>query len=498
MDGIAVALPQQSEVTDWIGKSVVDSEGAELGSCDKLYADNDTGLVEWLGLAPAEGDDRVRLVPLVDAREQDGSIRVEVAREAMLSSPALGSGDTLTEDEEASLYRHYGIKATKSESDSLLPAGEGTDADTTDTAVGAEAAAGSAGAGAANAYGAPSTTAIPGSVQDDLAGTRETHSHDSEVGGGGTHGSRTGGSAPITAGTSSADTSSGSSSGSGADTAPAPAASTSGGAVTSDVRSGGSSGNSSSSSSSTVGAAVAAAALLVGGTAYVVYRRQQTPPPVAERIGMRPLLHDAQLVATRGLADAATVGATARGLVDSGRSRVSELAAAAAPVVAGTGSVAAQRARHGAELASLTARQAAQSGRELGSKSAKSGSELGKTAGATAAALGASLAREGSQLGQALSEGAHSVAETASSAAGRVAGTATAAGATAVAAPARLAHAVAEAADELEDDVERAWKKSVRRVLFVLGLGTGYVLGARDGRERYEEIVTQARQLTGM
>lgn len=36
---------------------------------------------------------------------------------------------------------------------------------------------------------------------------------------------------------------------------------------------------------------------------------------------------------------------------------------------------------------------------------------------------------------------------------------------------------------------------TVRRVLFVAGLGAGYVLGARAGRERYEQIVSLAKRV---
>jgi hypothetical protein len=37
----------------------------------------------------------------------------------------------------------------------------------------------------------------------------------------------------------------------------------------------------------------------------------------------------------------------------------------------------------------------------------------------------------------------------------------------------------------------------MRKRSFVLGLGVGYVLGARAGRQRYEQIVDLWKQLTG-
>ncbi len=35
------------------------------------------------------------------------------------------------------------------------------------------------------------------------------------------------------------------------------------------------------------------------------------------------------------------------------------------------------------------------------------------------------------------------------------------------------------------------------RIVFLVGLGTGYVLGARAGRERYEQIVAAAQRVRG-
>lgn len=37
----------------------------------------------------------------------------------------------------------------------------------------------------------------------------------------------------------------------------------------------------------------------------------------------------------------------------------------------------------------------------------------------------------------------------------------------------------------------------MRRWYFVAGLGVGYVLGAKAGRERYEQILSWTRQITG-
>ena len=38
----------------------------------------------------------------------------------------------------------------------------------------------------------------------------------------------------------------------------------------------------------------------------------------------------------------------------------------------------------------------------------------------------------------------------------------------------------------------------IRKLSFFVGLGAGYVLGAKAGEERYRQIMTKARELAGM
>ena len=38
----------------------------------------------------------------------------------------------------------------------------------------------------------------------------------------------------------------------------------------------------------------------------------------------------------------------------------------------------------------------------------------------------------------------------------------------------------------------------IRKLSFLVGLGTGYVLGAKAGEQRYTQIMDKARELAGM
>jgi hypothetical protein len=57
--------------------------------------------------------------------------------------------------------------------------------------------------------------------------------------------------------------------------------------------------------------------------------------------------------------------------------------------------------------------------------------------------------------------------------------------------------AVAGTAVEAADKVHRTWSKWTGRLLLTVAAALGYTLGARAGRERYEQILGAARKLAG-
>lgn len=112
-------LPARDEARTWVGRTVVDREGAELGTCTAVLADESTGRPEWL-YVEVEGARAV--VPAVDADGSAGTVRVPVTRAQVTGAPSVASGLRLTQDQESSLYRHYGIEASRAASETLLPA----------------------------------------------------------------------------------------------------------------------------------------------------------------------------------------------------------------------------------------------------------------------------------------------------------------------------------------------------------------------------------------
>ncbi len=114
-----MTLPERETVTDWVGKTVVDRDGGEIGTVTHVLADEATGQPEWI-YADHAGASVV--VPLVGATQDGGRVQVAVDRGLVDGAPRYGESRELTTDQEEALYRHYGIEATTAESETLLPA----------------------------------------------------------------------------------------------------------------------------------------------------------------------------------------------------------------------------------------------------------------------------------------------------------------------------------------------------------------------------------------
>ncbi|MGZ4612577.1 MAG: hypothetical protein ACXV1K_05305 [Kineosporiaceae bacterium] len=117
-----MALPNPEQVASWGGKLLVDRAGLPIGTVTQVYTDDDTGLPEW---ATTRIGEATVFIPLDDAVESDGQITVSVHRDDVAKAPLVLDKHHISRNEEARLYRHYGIPYTAERSASGLAAGEG-------------------------------------------------------------------------------------------------------------------------------------------------------------------------------------------------------------------------------------------------------------------------------------------------------------------------------------------------------------------------------------
>ncbi|WNV76535.1 hypothetical protein [Geodermatophilus sp. DSM 44513] len=380
-----MTLPDRDATRDWVGRTVVDRDGTEIGVCAALLADEATGSPEWMY---AERGEVTEVVPLIGATGEGDRVQVTVTRADAEGAPRFGAARELSQDQEAELYRHYRIEYSTVASDSLLPA------------------AGTGIPAPAPATPTPATDAPAAPVQQPAAG------------GGEQRGRGVAGAVAALAG---------------------------------------------------LAVAVLVAVRLRRGSAWAGrLRRRRTPPPAP--------------AGYRALADAATA-------------RAARLAASAGPALEASGRLARERASTGAVVAGRVAGEAARRG-TLAATVARAYTDTAVTRLSPVLSTAGQVAWRATRTGTDTAVRATDDALLAIGAAlPQLAGGLARAGTTALQALVTLGTvggAVPEVVAETGERLERGWRRTVRRTSLALGFGVGYVLGARAGRGRYEEIAQAA------
>jgi sporulation protein YlmC with PRC-barrel domain len=94
-------------VASLIGAKVVDPEGDKIGSVGQIYVDPATGLPNWATVKTGFFGSSESFVPLEQADEVGGELRVAFSKDFVKHSPRTAVDGEISHDEEASLYSYY-------------------------------------------------------------------------------------------------------------------------------------------------------------------------------------------------------------------------------------------------------------------------------------------------------------------------------------------------------------------------------------------------------
>jgi uncharacterized protein (TIGR02271 family) len=108
----------------WQGRTMVDPAGDKLGTIDAIYLDDETGQPEWATVASGLFSAKTAFVPLAQAQDIGDSVQVPYAKQQVTDAPSPQADGSLSQHDEAQLYRHYGLEYSEHRSDSGLPAGD--------------------------------------------------------------------------------------------------------------------------------------------------------------------------------------------------------------------------------------------------------------------------------------------------------------------------------------------------------------------------------------
>ena len=112
-------------VEEWDGRTVLDRDGNKIGKIEDIYFDNDTHQPEWARVRTGMFGMRDTIVPIVGASPAGDDIRVPFQKDQVKDAPNVDADADLSQAEEASLARHYGLEYSEARSDTGLPQGTG-------------------------------------------------------------------------------------------------------------------------------------------------------------------------------------------------------------------------------------------------------------------------------------------------------------------------------------------------------------------------------------
>lgn len=116
-------MPTIDQITAWRGEKLHGTNGDKLGTIEEIYLDQQTDQPEWLAVRTGLFGGKVSFVPLAQATEQDGEIRVPYDKDHVKDAPNAEADGELSQEEEEALYRHYGLDYSEAGSDTGLAAG---------------------------------------------------------------------------------------------------------------------------------------------------------------------------------------------------------------------------------------------------------------------------------------------------------------------------------------------------------------------------------------
>ena len=124
---------------EMIGATAYGSDGERIGKIGQIFLDTSTGQPEWVTVHTGMFGTSESFVPLANARAEGDRVEIGYPKDVVKNAPRIEADQQLTEGQEATLYRHYGIPEQRSgHEDESRPAGavgHDTSGPTTDDAM---------------------------------------------------------------------------------------------------------------------------------------------------------------------------------------------------------------------------------------------------------------------------------------------------------------------------------------------------------------------------
>lgn len=99
----------QQNADELMGAEVQDSSGSKIGDVGQVYLDDASGEPQWVTVSMGLFGTKASFVPLEQANFTGGVLRVQVTKDQVKDAPRVDSDQHISPEEEAELYRYYGL-----------------------------------------------------------------------------------------------------------------------------------------------------------------------------------------------------------------------------------------------------------------------------------------------------------------------------------------------------------------------------------------------------
>ena len=116
-------MPSLEDTLTWRGQTLRGRDGDKIGSIEEIYLDAETNEPEWALVNTGLFGSKHSFVPLRDATGDSEGVTTPFDKSTVKDAPKMDPDGRLSQDEEAELYRHYGLEYSETHSDSGLAEG---------------------------------------------------------------------------------------------------------------------------------------------------------------------------------------------------------------------------------------------------------------------------------------------------------------------------------------------------------------------------------------
>jgi uncharacterized protein (TIGR02271 family) len=114
-------MAQTQDVLSYRGQALVGSDGEKLGTIAEIYIDSETQQPEWALINTGLFGTKHSFVPIQHANPAGDDLQVPFDKATVKDAPTMEPDGQLSDQEEAELYRHYGMEYTDRRSETGLP-----------------------------------------------------------------------------------------------------------------------------------------------------------------------------------------------------------------------------------------------------------------------------------------------------------------------------------------------------------------------------------------